>query len=210
MTSDWPLPLIVFIVVIPLAIWRGWVVRRRRLENMRQLGVRLGLEFQLADGWNALPRLSGNLCGKLADVFTYTTGSGKHRKTWGVISVRPAVDGSALTFTLQRQGFGTKISELFGSRDIAVGDPAFDARVVHPDQSAGVFPRRRSCRKCARNYALVAAGGREAEFESRAGRCNTPRSGPSVAMTDANFSCVLADVVADLAELRVPPHPRGA
>jgi hypothetical protein len=96
---------------------------------MRRLAGALGLEFVDARPKLGLfypePRAAGALRGKAVQLFNYTTGSGKSRRTWSAIGVTPAVAGG-LTFAIKRQGFGSKLQELFGAKEITVGDPEFD------------------------------------------------------------------------------------
>ena len=76
--------------------------------------------------FRSAPRASGQRRGKKLELYTYTTGSGKSRTTWAAVSAQPRADGG-LKFKLTRQGFGSKIAQLFGTKEIQVGDAAFDA-----------------------------------------------------------------------------------
>lgn len=100
----------------------------RAHQNARELARRLGLQLEPQTKrfgcWPA-PRAAGRYRGKHTEFYTYSTGSGKSRERWAALAVRPASAG-ALTFHIARQGFGTKIAELFGAREITVGDAKFD------------------------------------------------------------------------------------
>jgi hypothetical protein len=193
------IPLVVFAVVIPLIIWGSITARRRTAENLQKLAGRLGLEFQPAAGWTGSPRVSGNLRGKPVEVFTYSTGSGKTRKTWAAISVQPA-GGGGLTFTLQKQGFGTKISELFGAREITVGDPEFDAAwFIQTNQPeyfrAALLPEIRE------KLMAVRRVGARGKFECNGGLMKYAEEGSFYQWQRSERFVALADVAGDLAEV---------
>lgn len=97
--------------------------------NVQKLAATLGLAVAPATkrfGFWPEPQVSGQFRGKPARLFTYTTGSGKSRTRWAALSLKPRGTGG-FTFSLARQGFGTKLAELFGAREITIGDSAFDA-----------------------------------------------------------------------------------
>jgi hypothetical protein len=101
----------------------------RVFRRAQQLAFDLGLtppEAKPRLGFWPAPRATGTIKGRPAELFTYTTGSGKSRMVWCALAVRPTATGG-LTFRLVPQGFTTRISQLFGAKEITVGDPAFDA-----------------------------------------------------------------------------------
>ncbi|HEX2854591.1 MAG TPA: hypothetical protein VHO24_15275 [Opitutaceae bacterium] len=112
-----------------LIIWLAVTSAKKTAVRFQQLATNLGLTLEPARVtlgiFHSAPRASGERRGKKMELFTYTTGSGKSRTSWCAISAQPRADGG-LTFGLSRQGFGSKIAQLFGSREIQVGDPAFD------------------------------------------------------------------------------------
>lgn len=125
-----PLLMIVFFLgLMGVAIFAGVRQSKRATENLQQLAGTLGLQF------NALPRTfgvfnpgtkaTGELRGRHVEVYSFATGSGKSRVQWCAVAA-PAPASGALTFHLQRQGFGTKFMEVFGAKEIQVGDPEFD------------------------------------------------------------------------------------
>lgn len=116
-----------FVALVLFGIWCSYLAWRKSHERLAALAGRLGLEFVAAKGWNDNARITGTLRGKRVEFFTYSTGSGKSRKTWSALSVTPAAE-SSLTFALCKQGFGTKLRALFGAKEITVGDAAFDGR----------------------------------------------------------------------------------
>jgi hypothetical protein len=127
---------ILFTLLIPvvalafaaLAIILAIKQRERACQNVAQLAKRLGLTPAPAEkrfGFRPEPHASGHLRGKAARLYAFTTGSGKSRTRWTALAVHPALTGG-LTFQLSRQGFGTKVAQLFGAKEITVGDPEFD------------------------------------------------------------------------------------
>jgi len=110
-----------------LAQW-ALVQSRRTAANLQAVAQRLGLEYFEAKktGWASNQIVTGQRDGRDVTFHTFTTGSGKSRKPWRAVSVRPRTVGG-LTFHFQPQGLGTKLKELFGAREIVTGDAPFDA-----------------------------------------------------------------------------------
>jgi len=125
--------LMILIVVATLAIvfWAAAQASKRAAQNIRELAEMLGLQADLRPPSLGLfysePRASGQWRGKALEIFSYSTGSGKSRVQWCAVSAAVRVD-AGLRFTLQQQGFGTKVMELFGAHEIQVGDEDFDRR----------------------------------------------------------------------------------
>lgn len=102
--------------------------RERAWRNVAELAKRLGLVPAPAEkrfGFLGEPYATGSLGGKTARLYAFATGSRKSRTRWTALAVHPAATGN-LTFHLSRQGFGTKVAQLFGAREITVNDPEFD------------------------------------------------------------------------------------
>lgn len=118
--------LIVFVLVGGVI---GWAVRReiKATRNLAALAARLGLKFRPAkeNEPGVGSTAEGDFQGRTARFWMYATGSGKSRTEWVAVSVRLAGE-SRLTVQLKPQGFGTKIAELFGAKEIEVGEPKFD------------------------------------------------------------------------------------
>jgi hypothetical protein len=119
-----------FVAMIALV---GWVTARQSklaAANVRQLAATLGLQVEEKPPALGLffqaARAAGQLRGKRVELFTYATGSGKSRAQWCAVSAALAT-GGGLTFHLQRQGISSRLMELFGAREIQVGDAEFDA-----------------------------------------------------------------------------------
>jgi hypothetical protein len=119
----------VLVVVVVVGAVVVWAVRReiKAARNLTALASRLGLRFRPAkeNEPGAGNTVEGDFQGRPARFWTYATGSGKSRTEWVAVSVRLAGD-SRLTVQLKPQGFGTKLAELFGAKEIEVGETRFD------------------------------------------------------------------------------------
>lgn len=117
--------------VFAFIAWQSGKASKVVRENAEALAARLGLHMDSAKPvlgrFYPAPRATGVVRGKRMELYTYTTGSGKSRKTWVALAVTPARDGG-LTFSLSRQGLGSRVLSLFGAKEIQVGDPGFDER----------------------------------------------------------------------------------
>lgn len=113
-----------------LMVWLGARASVAARERVGRLATALGLQLEAAQPTLGFfypePRVTGRLRGKAVLIHNYSTGSGKSRRTWSALAVTPAQDGG-LTLVLTRQGFVSKLQELFGSKEITVGNPEFDA-----------------------------------------------------------------------------------
>ncbi|HRG56147.1 MAG TPA: hypothetical protein PLG56_08920 [Lacunisphaera sp.] len=100
---------------------------RRTRDEARAFAGRNGLrlEEEVLLGFVAVKSLEGEQHGRTIRYWSYTQGSGKSRTHWIAVGVVPRATGE-LTFELSRQGLGAKILELFGAKEIQVGDRAFD------------------------------------------------------------------------------------
>ena len=118
-----------FVVVIGLVGWAAARQTKRAAENVRRMAETLGLEFTAKPPALGLfyteATATGQIRGKRVTLFPFATGSGKSRVQWcAVAAAVPTPTG--LTFHLRRQGVATKVMELFGAREIQVGDAEFD------------------------------------------------------------------------------------
>ncbi len=122
-----------FFAVLYVAVIIGVVVllvmmrERKVTRNLTGLAARTGLRFRSSkeNETGVGSSVEGEFLGRPARFWTYATGAGKSRTEWVAVSVRLA-GGSRLTMQLKPQGFGTKVAELFGAKEIEVGDPRFD------------------------------------------------------------------------------------
>ena len=121
-------------------------------RNFDALAERLGLARLSTDSKRGLfrraPEARGEFRGKPARLFTYSTGTGKSRVTFIALSIHPRATGG-LTFEITPQGFGSKVAQFFGAREITVGDPVFDqawfVRTNQPDfLRAALIPELRA------------------------------------------------------------------
>lgn len=125
-------PLFAFLGMAVLAGFLIWLAIRSSKQaqaNFTQLTAKLGLvapppQATFGITHSALQAV-GERRGKRVELYTFTTGAGKSRVTWVAVSAQPRRDGG-LTFEIKRQGFGSKLAEVFGAKEIQVGDPAFD------------------------------------------------------------------------------------
>jgi hypothetical protein len=114
-------------LIVGVSVWITLVQQRKAAVNLRAGAERLGLKFTPAAGMGKEgPRAEGPLRGREVRFWSYETGSGKHRKRWVALALSNATQGRLL-LTLQPQGFNTKVAELFGAREIELGDSRFDA-----------------------------------------------------------------------------------
>lgn len=117
-----------FLGVPVLIFWAARNQARKSRERLAAFAAQTGLRMVEKSilGCPVVESLEGEQAGRPVRFWTYTTGSGKSRTSWVTVGVTVR-GGGALQFGLTRQNFGTKLMELFGSREIQVGDPAFDA-----------------------------------------------------------------------------------
>lgn len=122
--------MVLFFVIAPLAMMWAVVKSTRRIrENIARLAADLGLQLdppEPAKGFLAPPqRAFGHIRGKAVLIHSYATGSGKSRRTWTALEATPNLKGG-LTFSLSREGFGTRVMQLFGAKEVTVGNRDFD------------------------------------------------------------------------------------
>lgn len=136
------LPAMVGIVI--LLLWAARVHARKTHARVRDFAQRAGLRAveKTALGFTWVESIEGTQMGRTIRYWTFSTGSGKSRTTWVAVGVRPRA-GAALQFDLTRQTFGSKIMEMFGVKEIKVGDPVFDeawfVRTNQPDYLAAAL-----------------------------------------------------------------------
>lgn len=117
-----------FIAIVVLIVWASVVQARKTRERLAAFAQRAGLRVneQTVLGFISVESLEGEQSGRTIRYWTYATGSGKSRVTWVAVGVIPRA-GAGLEFDLSGQDFGSKILEMFGAKEVKVGDPAFDA-----------------------------------------------------------------------------------
>lgn len=126
------------IALVGLVIWAARVHARKTREMLHGFAQRAGLRIQEQTvlGFTSVQSLEGTQAGRTIRYWTYATGSGKSRITWAAVGVQPRA-AAGLQFELTRQNLGSRIMEMFGVKEVRVGDPAFDAawfvRTNQPD-----------------------------------------------------------------------------
>lgn len=111
--------------LVGLIVWAAMAEHAKMKQRFEALAARLGLrvvEEKLSIGSQL--SVVGLHQGREVKFWPYSTGSGKSRTHWAAVAVRPAA--TELAFEIRRQGFATKLMEVFGSKEITVGDAAFD------------------------------------------------------------------------------------
>ncbi len=180
----------------------AWVAkwsRSKTNENLGQLATRLGLVLQPAVGWTKAARVTGTLHGKPVEIFTYATGSGKSRVTWSAVNARPAATGG-LTFTLNKRGLGTKLTELLGKQSIKTGEKAFDDAWHIASNQPEFFGAALLPEFCAK-LAAARLVGRRGAFELKAGMVQYAETGSFLDPKRTARFDALADIVCDLADI---------
>jgi hypothetical protein len=145
-------------------------------------------------------RAEGTYRGKRVEVYSFSTGSGKSRQLWAAISAAPKADGG-LNFAFRRQGFGTRVMEMFGAREIQLGDLDFDrlwfVQTNQPDfLRAALLPEIR-----ARISAFAEKGVRGPQIEVESGAVRYAEIGSFSSGRLAERVARAADVVCDLADI---------
>jgi hypothetical protein len=109
-------------------------LQRLTRERLAALATRLGLELRrqpVRFGFEPIPAVEGRHRDRLVRFFTYTTGSGKSRRTWSAVS---AALTAPRTFTLELcpENFLTRfvLVTTLGMQDIQLGDPEFDRAFI--------------------------------------------------------------------------------
>lgn len=94
--------------------------------NLMRLGDKLGLRLDVKGRYFKIYRLVGELRGRHAEFFSYTTGSGKSSQRWVAITVG-VKDATGLTFLLKRKmPIFEFIARMFRKNAVDTGDVAFD------------------------------------------------------------------------------------
>ncbi|MBA4135966.1 MAG: hypothetical protein C0518_01465 [Opitutus sp.] len=153
---------------VGVLIWIGRKQHRRLLVNLEALAQRHGLKLVLSRGMtNSRQVVEGAVRGRTVRFWSFATGGGKSRQFWVAVGVQPRRVG-AFTFRIEPQGIAARLAELFGAKEIQVGDPRFDeawfVRTSHPAEfGAGLLPEIREKLMAAR------AAGAKGEFKCEDG-----------------------------------------
>ncbi len=116
---------LIFVTVFVVFIVLGFRAQKRMAAEFAAWVAAQGLTALQGRWWSTPLEANGTRAGRQVRVHTFTTGSGKSRQTWLSAAVRAGA-GGRMELSLMRQGFGTKISEWFGAKEVTVGDAVFD------------------------------------------------------------------------------------
>lgn len=196
----------IFVAIFGLIIWAAARQGKRAEANVRAMAGALGLQFDPQPPTLGIfysgARAAGQRRGRRVEIFPFATGSGKSRIQWCAVSA--TVAGGGLTFHLRRQGFGTKVMELFGAKEIQVGDAEFDqAWFIQTNQPeyfrAALLPELRA--KISRLVRELGTSARSLEFKLESGTVRYAEIG-AFANGDTCQRCQrAAEIVCDLAEV---------
>ena len=168
----------------------------------------LGLDFLPPENWLSRPSVAGTLRGRTVQIFNYVTGGGKSSTTWSAVKAELSAPG-LLTVALKRQGFATKVAELFGAHEITVDDAEFDrAWFVQTNQPeflrAALIPELRA------KLMAVLRAGMSGEFQLKGREVKYAETGTFADLKRAERFALVAEIVCDLAEVgEVAAERRG-
>lgn len=122
----------VIVVLVVMAVRAGKKAGLKRNAELREMAARLGLQYtEQAPSAGFLPpspSVAGMFSGRQARLREFTRGSGKNRTRWVAAHVQCTQSNSLkLTLRTQHMAIFEKIAEVFGYKDIVVGDLAFDS-----------------------------------------------------------------------------------
>ena len=129
-----------FVGVFALTIAFAIRQQKRGRENLVRLAQTLGLPVpESSRGFfsrMSAPTISGTFKGRPLRLFTYTTGSGKHRVAWCALAVT-VLNPGGLTLKVGRENLLTRAGRIFGVEDISTGDTTFDEQFYLKSNDAG-------------------------------------------------------------------------
>jgi hypothetical protein len=124
------IPVAIGVFVIAGLLTLSFVQVGRSRKNLEALGAKLGLKPVTTGRVFKKTRLTGQLRGRPAEIFSYTTGSGKSQQNWAAVAVQVKSTGG-LTFSLKRRmTLFDFIARLFRKNEVGVGDTDFDKNWV--------------------------------------------------------------------------------
>jgi hypothetical protein len=116
------------IVVMGLITVSTVAARQQRVQHAWQLAAsELGFALE-PGGLTKSPRMVGSIRGVRVLIDIDLRGGGDDRTKYTRYTLN--YPSGAPKITLTKQGFGSIFKRLFGGRDVVIGDPAFDQRVV--------------------------------------------------------------------------------
>jgi len=119
--------IIVFLGVTAAIVLINYLVNRSRSRAWEELASQLGLYFEPGNNLGKYPVVSGNYHGHRMLLEMVTRGYGRSRVEFTHVNfqVNPK---SEIWFSIVNRGLVTDIRKMLGSRDILIGDEAFDSR----------------------------------------------------------------------------------
>jgi len=102
MNANAIIPVVLMTTVAVVIIVVSLVQAKKAKANLLILGDKLGLHLDVQGRFIKKHRLIGELRGKAAEIFGYTTGSGKSQQRWVAVAVLVKTP-NRLTFSLKRR-----------------------------------------------------------------------------------------------------------
>lgn len=209
--TSFVIPFVIFGVVLVVIVVAARLAEKKAAANMAKLAARLGLGHRIAGKFIKKHSLAGELRGRPAEVYKYTTGSGKSQQTWVALAVTVRKTGG-LTFSIERKlVFLEFVARMFRRNEAKTGDVEFDKawllKTNQPDfMRAALLPELRQ-----KIDGLVASGARAPNFKLEI--CRVVYSEQGLLSTEAvcdriaqavDVVCDLGDVVEVGAEMKDP------
>ena len=140
-------------VIVPAVLGAGIfsvviLLSKRACRNLETLGAKLGFHVHTTGRFFKKARLTGQLRGRRAEIFSYTTGSGKYQQNWVAAEIKIKSAGR-LRFSLKpRMVVFDFVARFFRKNETGVGDVTFDKKWVlttnQPDfMRAALLPEMR-------------------------------------------------------------------
>ncbi|MFT3869016.1 MAG: hypothetical protein QM715_11210 [Nibricoccus sp.] len=209
MDSDAYLPIAIFGAVIVAIAFITLYQTKKAGENLAALAQRLGLTLKTTGKFFKKHSLVGELRGKQAEVFSYTTGAGKSRRTWAAMAVTVGKTGG-LTFSLERRvAFLDFFARAFRRNEVKTGDEIFDRQWLlktnRPElMQAILLPELRQ-----KLTSFLGSGATSPSFKLETYRVQYSEQGSFSSdkvcqriATGADILCELADIVEVTAEMK--------
>ncbi|MEM7012481.1 MAG: hypothetical protein AAF585_13475 [Verrucomicrobiota bacterium] len=119
---------IIFIIIAVVAIIFGSYQNQQTNDTWGNVGAKLKLHLE-EGGWGSNRKLSGRLHGVFVMAHVFSRGSGKNKSSYTGYraALRQQLPAGLM---MHKQGIFSGVAKFFGSQDIEIGDPQFDAAVV--------------------------------------------------------------------------------
>lgn len=138
----------VLFIAIPIVLVILFTVREKKRVNQAWGAAANGLGLSFVPGsFTGNPRMFGEISGMQVHVDTYSRGSGDSRTTYTRYRVNHRPVGPVCKLT--KQGTFSMFGRLVGRKDVEIGDPFFDDRVVIDTNDANAIQRFLTPARCA-------------------------------------------------------------